>query len=83
MLDHTSTPLPADYFDVMSLQPRLDSASQQYVKITPLNKLDSYTARYQITGVELGTAHLEYTVRSQANKVIKSNKVDIQVRNSQ
>lgn len=80
VLDRAGKALPAKYFKLMSLQPALDPASQQYVKITPIEEhADESVALYRIDGVELGMARLKFTARTPNKLVVMSNKQDIQV----
>lgn len=79
VLDQRDLPLPAEYFSVMSLRPHLDPLSSRYIKVSPLVNADSHTARYEVKGAELGTARLQFSVRSQYNDLVRSNKVDVQV----
>lgn len=80
VLDHGGKPLPANHFEVMDLQPKLDIQSRRYITIAQLDSKDPYTALFTVNGVALGTARLSFVAQAQRGTTITSNVEDVQVR---
>jgi len=81
VLDHRGDPLPAEYFQLMKLEPSLDEKSQHLIRIQEVGNEERTSALFIVKGVELGTASLKFVAQAQRGANITSNVQNIQVCN--